>query len=192
MLLFLDALRKRAGISSVINFLGYLYLSLWNHIFNKVPSYIFRYAVAKYLYGLKIGRSNIHYGVFFLSPWRIRIGDNCNIQMNCLIDGRGDVEIGNNVDITMGVKILSEQHDIDSPEYATIKKKVVIRDHAVIGSFALILPGVVVNEGSVIGAGSVVVKDVPEYSLAAGNPAIVKRSRNRVIRYRLNFRRPFH
>jgi acetyltransferase-like isoleucine patch superfamily enzyme len=71
-------------------------------------------------------------------------------------------------------------------------KKVVIRDNVVIGAFSLILPGATINEGAVIGAGSVVVKDVPEYCLAAGNPAIKKRDRKREIRYKLDYKRPFH
>ncbi|MFK5891820.1 MAG: acyltransferase [Pseudomonadota bacterium] len=189
---FIDKIRHNSGIHGIIFFFGYLYLAFWNHLFNKVPSYIFRYYIAKYLYGLKIGKSNIHYDVKFLSPWKITIGDNCNIQMECFLDGRGDIAIHNNVDITIGVKILTEQHDINSPDYDTIKKEVVIKDNAVIGSYSLILPGVTINEGAVIAAGSVVPKNIPEYVMAAGNPAIVKRDRNKEINYKLNFKRPFH
>lgn len=192
MLAFLDRMRKNSQLGSAINFFGYFYLSLWNHIFNIIPSYLLRYLIAKYFYGLKIGKSNIHMGVFFLSPWRIVIGDNCNIQMGCLLDGRGELLIGNNVDITYGVRILTEQHDIDDPDYATQMKKVTIEDHSIIGSYALILPGVTVREGCVIGAGSVVVKDTDEYCLVAGNPAVKKRQRKKDIKYRLDFKRPFH
>lgn len=193
MLLFLDKIRHSPGLGKVIFFFGYLYLAFWNHLFNKFPSYVFRYYTAKYLYGLKIGKdSNLHYGVVFLSPWRIHIGNNCNIQMDCLLDGRGNLTIHNNVDITPGVKIFTEQHDINSAEYDTVKKEVVIHDNAVIGSYSLILPGVTINEGAVLAAGSVAPKDIPEYVMAAGNPAIVKRKRNSEIGYKLNFRRPFH
>ena len=193
MLLFLDKVRHNAGLGKIIFFFGYLYLAFWNHLFNKVPSYVLRNNIAKYLYGLRLGsKSNIHFGVIFLSPWRIKIGDNCNVQMNCLLDGRGNLTIHNNVDITLGVKIFTEQHDINSPDYDTVKKEVVIHDNVVIGSYSLILPGVIINDGAVIAAGSVVPKDIPEYVMAAGNPAVVKRDRNRDINYKLNFRRPFH
>ena len=193
MLLFLDKIRHNAGLGKLIFFFGYFYLAFWNHLFNKVPSFIFRYYIAKYLYGLKIGKySNIHFGVILFSPWRIKIGDNCNIQMNCLLDGRGDLTIRNNVDITLGVKIFTEQHDINSADYDTVKKAVNIHDNVVIGSYSLILPGVTIHEGAVLAAGSVAPKDIPEYVMAAGNPAIVKRKRNKNIKYKLNFRRPFH
>jgi len=185
-------LSKRKHIGIFINFFGYLYLSFWNHIFNKIPSYYIRYFICKYLYGLKIGRSNIHFNVKFFSPWNIEIGDNVNIQMNCLLDGRGGLIIGNNVDITIGVKIFTEQHDMQSSVYETVPKKVVIGDNVVIGSFALILPGVTLAEGAVLGAGSVLAKDIPEYSIFVGNPAAFIKSRNRDIKYKLNFKRYFH
>lgn len=189
---FFDRLRQRPGARRLIDAAGYLYLACWNHGFGRVPLYWLRGLVARRLYGLRMGRSNLHRAVFLLSPWLIRIGDNVNVQMDCFLDGRGGLTIGNNVDLTPGVRILTEQHDIDSPGYDTVKKPVTIHDHAVIGSWALILPGVTVGEGAVVAAGSVVVRDVPPYTLVAGNPAVAKRARNRDIRYRLDYKRPFH
>ena len=50
-----------------------------------------------------------------------------------------------------------------------------IKDGAHIGIGSIIMPGVTIGRGAVIGAGSVVTKDVPDYSLALGVPArIVK------------------
>jgi Acetyltransferase (isoleucine patch superfamily) len=59
----------------------------------------------------------------------------------------------------------------------TLVAKIVIEDDVWIGANATILPGVKVGRGSVIGAGSVVNKDIPEYSLAVGVPAKVIRNR---------------
>jgi maltose O-acetyltransferase len=188
----LDRMRQRPVAARVINFVGYGYLALWNHVLGRIPSYPLRHFVLRRLFGLRLGRSNVHRAVTLLSPWLIRVGDHVNIQMGCFLDGRGGLTIGNNVDLTPGVKILTEQHDIDSPDYATVKRPVVIHDHVVIGSWALILPGVTVGEGAVVGAGSVVARDVPPYAVVAGNPATVKRERKRVISYRLDYRRPFH
>lgn len=56
--------------------------------------------------------------------------------------------------------------------------EVVIGDNVWIGEFAMILKGVSVGEGAVVGAHSVVTKDVPPYTIVAGNPArVVKRLR---------------
>jgi len=189
---FLERFRQNPAAKNAVNFVGYFYLSLWNHLFGRVPLYWFRHLIARRMYGLKMGRSNLHRAVTLLSPWHIRVGDNVNIQMNCFLDGRGGITIGNNVDLTPGVRILTEQHDIDSPDYDTVKKPVVVQDNAVVGSWALILPGVTIGEGAVVAAGSVVVKSVEPYTLVAGNPAVKKRDRARTLRYRLDYRRPFH
>jgi acetyltransferase-like isoleucine patch superfamily enzyme len=53
------------------------------------------------------------------------------------------------------------------------KGPVLIGDCVWIGDKATILPGVTIGKGSVIGANAVVTKDVPDYCMAAGNPAVV-------------------
>ncbi len=59
----------------------------------------------------------------------------------------------------------------------TPPRPVVIEDDVWIGTRAIILPGVRVGAGSIIGAGAVVTKSVPPYSIVAGNPARVVKSR---------------
>ena len=55
-------------------------------------------------------------------------------------------------------------------------KPIVIKDKAWIGFKCIILKGVTIGEGAVVGAGSVVTKDIPDWTVVAGNPAeIVKR-----------------
>lgn len=57
------------------------------------------------------------------------------------------------------------------------KGDIVIEDDVWIGSNVVILSGVTVGRGSIIGAGSVVTKDIPRYSIVAGNPSKVLKSR---------------
>ena len=59
----------------------------------------------------------------------------------------------------------------------TRPRPVIIEDDVWIGTKVIILPGVHIGKGSVIGAGAVVTKNIPAYSIAAGNPAVVKRNR---------------
>lgn len=65
----------------------------------------------------------------------------------------------------------SVQNDIFS------KGNIIIEDDVWIGSNSVILSGVTIGRGSIVGAGSVVTKDVPRYSIVAGNPAKVVKSR---------------
>lgn len=52
-----------------------------------------------------------------------------------------------------------------------IRKPVKINNKAWIGFNSIILKGITIGEGAIVGAGSVVTKDVPPYTIVAGNPA---------------------
>lgn len=56
-----------------------------------------------------------------------------------------------------------------------IRRDVVLKKGCTIGMGSIIMPGVTVGEGAIIGAGSVVVKDIPAWTIATGNPAKVVR-----------------
>ncbi len=55
--------------------------------------------------------------------------------------------------------------------YPFVGGGVIIEDDCWIGAGAIILNGITIGKGSVVGAGSVVTKDVPPYTIVAGNPA---------------------
>lgn len=188
----IDTLRG-GRLGMLVDFMGNFYLALWNWFFAYLPSYAIRRVILNRMYGVAIGRNvNIHMGVKFLKPWGVVIGDDVNVQMGSFIDGRGGVVIGDNVDITLYVKILSQQHDVQDGVYTTQSQAVKIGSHSVIGSFALIMPGVQLGEGVVIGAGSVVPKSVASWSVAVGNPCVIKKKRNNNIRYKVGYKRFFH
>lgn len=185
-------LSKSPMVGKLVFWIGYLYLGMWNHIFNKIPLFSIRHFVLRYFYGLHLGESSLHMGIVFFSPWKISIGSNSIIHFDAFLDGRGGVEIGDNVDISFGVKIFTEQHLMDSPLYETEAKRVMIGDYAVIGAYSTLLPGVTVGEGAVIATGSVVTKDVAPYSVVGGVPARFIKMRQCIPQYQLRFQRPFH
>lgn len=60
------------------------------------------------------------------------------------------------------------------------KLPVVLKKGCVVGMSSIIMPGVTIGEGAIIGAGSLVVKDVPAWTIAVGNPAkVVKELKER-------------
>lgn len=65
------------------------------------------------------------------------------------------------------------------------KGNIIIGDDVWIGSNSVILSGVTIGRGSIIGAGSVVTMNIPNYSIVAGNPARVIKSRfsNEIVDY---------
>jgi len=92
----------------------------------------------------------------------------------------GLIKLEDHVVLGPGVVIFAAGHDYSQLDLPDISKPVVIRKFAWVGGNTTILPGVEIGEGAVIGAGSVVTKNIPAYSVAAGNPAKVLK--NRVIK----------
>ena len=80
------------------------------------------------------------------------------------------IRIGNNVIIAPNVHIYGAGQD---PNNVTnhIAKNIVIGDHSYIGADSIIRYGVEIGSNCIVGAGSVVVSDVPQGSVVAGNPA---------------------
>ncbi len=154
-----------------------------------LPCHPFRRLVCKMIMKKFCMSSAIYRNVDIRSPYRITIGNHTNINKNCILDGRGGLIIGDNVDIAQDVNIWTEQHDYNSPTYAPNCKGVRIEDYCWIASRATILPGVTVGKGAVIACGAVVTKDVPSLSVVGGIPAKIIGKRNpEVLIYTQNCR----
>lgn len=113
---------------------------------------------------------------------KITIGDGCWIGIRNSFAAIHGIEIGNNVLFAGYVHITDHSHgyeDIEKPiaEQCLISKgPVVIEDQCWLGFGCEILSGVHIGKHSIVAARSVVTKNVPAYSIVAGNPAqIVKR-----------------
>ncbi|RKQ50972.1 acetyltransferase-like isoleucine patch superfamily enzyme [Roseivirga pacifica] len=110
------------------------------------------------------------------------IGDNSNIGPYSYIGCSGKVTIGNNVMMGPRVSMFAENHNysdtsIPMKEQGVSLSEIVVNNDCWIASNATILAGVTIGEGSIIAAGAVVTKDIPPYSIVAGNPAKVIKSR---------------
>lgn len=191
----IKSLTKSGSLSrKIIDYMHFFYLSFLNHIVSKIPSYTLRKLFYKYCYGMKIGKNtHLQMGLRVYAPWKIKIGSNCSIGHDSLLDGRRGITIGNNVDLAGQVRILTLGHDIDDPEYKTVGATVKIEDHASVFTGANILPGRVIGEGSVVALNAVVTKNTEPWTIYAGNPA--KKIRKRKINnlsYLHNYRRFFH
>lgn len=123
---------------------------------------------------------NIEHGAWF-NP-ELSIGDNSGIGMNCCINGR--TYIGNDVMMGPDCIMYSYSHahsriDIPMDQQGFEKETPIhIGNDVWIGARVIILPGVTVGNHVIIGAGAIVTKDIPDYAIAAGNPARIIRMRN--------------
>ena len=120
-------------------------------------------------------------------PPQLRIGCNVNIEQNVHIVCHHRVTIGNDVSITARCAIVDTSHPFDDvPAHLKVgllihddEASVEIGDGSFLGIGCVILPNVRIGVGCVIGANSVVTRDIPDYSVAAGVPARVIRSISR-------------
>ena len=93
------------------------------------------------------------------------------------IQALNGVDLGKNILIAPGVKIISANHDFTSEKKTVVTTPVCIGDNVWIGANAVILPGVCIASNCIVGAGSVVTKSfLSENSIIAGNPAKVIKS----------------
>jgi acetyltransferase-like isoleucine patch superfamily enzyme len=175
------------------DFLLNLLLFAHNSIIAKLPIHAIRAVFLRFVINVQKGKgSSIHMGLKLYTYGHITIGDNSVIDRDCAFDGRGDITIGNNVNISPEVMILTAYHDPDSETFSGLHKAVVVEDYAWIATRALILPGVTIGRGAVVAAGSVVTKDVAPQTIVGGNPARLIRVRKNIQTYQLNYQRAFH
>lgn len=135
--------------------------------------------------------SSIHWRAEFYAPERITIGEYTTIGDSAFLDGRSGLVIGSSVNLGSHVTCWTRQHDIDAADFAEVGGPIRIEDYAYLGSACIVLPGVTVEVGGVVAAGSVVTRDVPAYTLVAGVPARVVRTRSRDLDYRLGYAKRF-
>lgn len=119
-----------------------------------------------------------------LSPWggQIHIGTNVFLGPQTVIYGHGGVHIGDNTLIAMHCCIVSSNHTIPARgrlirDHADVPLPTRIGNDVWLGAGVKVMGGVTIGDGCVVGAGSVVVTDLPAYSVSVGVPAQVVRSR---------------
>lgn len=126
------------------------------------------------IFGAKVGnglvikpRTNIKY------PWKLKIGDNCWIGEAVWIDNLDEVVLENNVCISQGALLLTGNHNFKKQTFDLVTKPIHIKDGAWIGAKAVVTQGVVVGSHAVLSVLSVASKNLNDYGVYKGNPAIL-------------------
>lgn len=136
--------------------------------------------------GARVGKKVVvHGGGECRAPWRLCLGDGSIIGDHSILDARGGIEIGRNVNISSQVAIWTAQHDYRSPTFSAKIAPVKVEDRAWLSFRCTILPGVTIGEGAVVAAGAVVTKNVAPFTVVAGIPARKIGERPREMLYEL-------
>ena len=140
---------------------------------------------------IKIGDHSMVMGSLYItSNGSIEIGDHFYLGRNSFIGSEQSIKIGRCVIVSNDVCIYDNNNHPTSPKarenmslngfsndnwawHHAASAPVVIEDNVWIGQYSTILKGVTIGKGSIVATRAVVTKDVPPYSIVAGNPAKV-------------------
>ncbi len=152
----------------------------------RFPSRRARTFVACRVLGLRIDPDAVLYQWRDLrEPSGIEIGKGTVIGHWATLDGRRGLRIGENVNLSSEAALWTLQHDPDDRGFGVRGGPIVIEDHAWVSFRATVLPGVRIGRGAVVAAGSVVTKDVEEFTVVGGIPAKPIGTRSRDLSYTL-------
>ena len=170
-----------------------LYLRVINLLL-RMPGHAFRRIVfARVVRATTASRVTLERGVRVTAKGGVAIGSDSIVNSGVLLDGRGGLDIGERVNISPDVLLLTAEHDLSAPDFAGVLANVIVEDRVWIAARAMILPGTVVGEGAVVGAGAVVRGTVEPWSVVVGNPAHQVGTRPRDAQNSLPaYRRWFH
>ena len=124
------------------------------------------------LFGARIGRGVIvRPSVRVTYPWKLTIGDRCQIGDGAELYTLAPITIGADVVVSQRAYLCTGSHDHRSPTFDIWAKPIVIEDQAWVAADVFVHPGVTVGFGAVVGARSTLLRDAEPCGLYVGNPA---------------------
>ena len=134
--------------------------------FNSLKLFLLR------LFGCSLGKGVvIKPNVNIKYPWKLSLGNYVWIGEQVWIDNLDNVTIGNHVCISQGAILICGSHDYKKPSFDLITKEIILNDGVWVGAKSIILPGVVAESHAILSAGSVMSKNLENYTIYRGNPA---------------------
>ena len=135
-------------------------------LFRSYRSFVLR------LWGAKIGRRcAIAAGAKIWAPWNLSMGDYVAVANGAELYTVAPIRFGHHITISQDAYLCTASHDISKRLKPLTTSPIEVGDFSWVCARAIVLPGVTVGEGAVVAAGAVVTKDVPPWTVVAGNPA---------------------
>lgn len=124
------------------------------------------------LFGARVGTEvHVHPTVRIAIPWTLDIGEEAAVGDGAILYGLGHIRIGTRATISQYAHLCAGTHDHRSRDMRLIKARIEIGDDAWICADAFIGPNVTIGRLAIVAARAVVVKDVADKAIVAGNPA---------------------
>jgi putative colanic acid biosynthesis acetyltransferase WcaF len=136
------------------------------HTFNRWRAALLRLFGAKIAPGCTIRRTvRVYY------PWNLSMGPVSCLGDDAVVYNLGPVSLGARATISQEAYLCAGTHDYRDLAMPLVVRPIFVGEDAWICARAFVGPGVTVGEGAIVGAGAVAMADVPEWTIAAGNPA---------------------
>lgn len=166
----------------VLRFLwAIVYASLWKLCWKRF--YFLRGGILR-IFGAKTNmRVQIAGSAWIQMPWQLKLGTHVAIGARVILYNLGEMSVGDHTIISQDAYLCGGTHDYGSTQYPLLPKQVTVGRGVWIAAGAFIGPGVTIGDGAVVGARAVVVRDVPAWTVVAGNPARVIKQRELVEDY---------
>lgn len=129
------------------------------------------------IFGAQIGQNCLVGAARIWEPWNLHMDEFSVIGSDAEIYNLAKVRVGANSVISQRAYLCTATHDYTKVDFPLYSRPITIGASAWIAACAFIAPGIEVGEGAVVGACSVVTKDVPAWTVCAGNPCRVIRLR---------------
>lgn len=119
------------------------------------------------------GRPFVHQRARIAIPSNLILHDRACLGDRANAYSLGQIEIGARATVAQEAYLSTGTHDFGRPEMPLLTARISIGEDAFVGARVFVMPGITIGARSVIGACSVVTRDVPENSVAVGNPCRV-------------------
>jgi putative colanic acid biosynthesis acetyltransferase WcaF len=160
----------------------YLRRILWSFAtplfrFSPRPFFAWRRVLLR-LFGGEIGKgAHVYPSARIYLPWNLKLGEDSSIGEWALVYNLGPISIGDRATISHRAHLCAGTHDYTDPTLPLLRLPIEIGPQAWICADAFVGAGCIIGEGAIVGAASVVVRDVSEWQIVAGNPARVIKTR---------------
>ena len=123
------------------------------------------------------GHPFVHQRARIAIPWNLTLHDHACLGDRANAYSLGEIEIGARATVAQEAYLSAASHDFSQQSLPLVTTKIIIGEDAFVGARAFVMPGITIGARAVVGACSVVTKDVPPDTIAAGNPCKVLRPR---------------
>jgi len=113
-------------------------------------------------------------------PWNLEMGEFAVVGNDAELYNLAPIRIGANSVISQRSYLCTATHDYTRPDFPLVSRTITIGGNVWLAADVFVAPGVSIGDGAVVGARSVVTKNVRPWTVCAGNPCHVIKSRQRV------------